>query len=258
MKITIESTPELMHVNGLPVRVWAGTTERGTPILALVTRLAVPEGADASELERELAKPPTRVRDAGGEYIAEPRSCTVCLARNLRRPATHVARDPSGLEWFECGRHDPIDNVAETVRVALEPIAAWFDRHELPLPGGQPPRLTEAERKALNALHRWLHSPTGDGMLTDEAQDFHTQVEAECASECDRLEEEERLAHGRLVRYGSEASGTEETTAEQLAGVCRVCGCTDADCRQCIIKTGTPCYWVESDLCSACAEGQLS
>lgn len=35
---------------------------------------------------------------------------------------------------------------------------------------------------------------------------------------------------------------------------CRVCGCTDDDCRQCIEKTGEPCHWVEEDLCSACAE----
>jgi hypothetical protein len=34
---------------------------------------------------------------------------------------------------------------------------------------------------------------------------------------------------------------------------CRVCGCTDDDCHQCIEKTGKPCYWVEEDLCSACA-----
>ena len=33
---------------------------------------------------------------------------------------------------------------------------------------------------------------------------------------------------------------------------CRICGCTDNDCIQCIAKTGEPCYWVESDLCSAC------
>jgi hypothetical protein len=33
---------------------------------------------------------------------------------------------------------------------------------------------------------------------------------------------------------------------------CRVCGCTDDDCHQCIEKTGEPCYWVEEDLCSAC------
>ena len=34
---------------------------------------------------------------------------------------------------------------------------------------------------------------------------------------------------------------------------CRVCGCTDANCRQCIEKTGSPCHWVAPDLCSACA-----
>jgi len=34
---------------------------------------------------------------------------------------------------------------------------------------------------------------------------------------------------------------------------CRVCGCTDEDCRQCVEKTGMPCFWVEDDLCSACS-----
>lgn len=33
---------------------------------------------------------------------------------------------------------------------------------------------------------------------------------------------------------------------------CRICGCTDDDCHQCIEKIGVPCYWVEWDLCSAC------
>lgn len=33
---------------------------------------------------------------------------------------------------------------------------------------------------------------------------------------------------------------------------CRICGCTDEDCRQCIEKTGFACHWVEEDLCSAC------
>ena len=37
----------------------------------------------------------------------------------------------------------------------------------------------------------------------------------------------------------------EETT-------CRVCGCTDEDCRECYRRTGQPCRWVEDDLCSAC------
>lgn len=34
---------------------------------------------------------------------------------------------------------------------------------------------------------------------------------------------------------------------------CRVCGCTDDDCSQCIEATGEPCHWVEDDLCSRCA-----
>lgn len=33
---------------------------------------------------------------------------------------------------------------------------------------------------------------------------------------------------------------------------CRVCGCTDTDCSNCIAETGEPCHWVEKDLCSAC------
>lgn len=34
---------------------------------------------------------------------------------------------------------------------------------------------------------------------------------------------------------------------------CKVCGCTDYDCSQCIEKTGQPCSWFRDDLCSACA-----
>lgn len=41
-------------------------------------------------------------------------------------------------------------------------------------------------------------------------------------------------------------------TREAHPQKCRVCGCVDEDCRQCIEKTGQPCYWVEPDLCSAC------
>jgi len=33
---------------------------------------------------------------------------------------------------------------------------------------------------------------------------------------------------------------------------CRVCGCTDDDCRQCIRATDERCHWVEADLCSRC------
>lgn len=45
-----------------------------------------------------------------------------------------------------------------------------------------------------------------------------------------------------------------ELTAVLGVYSCRVCGCTDDDCSQCVEKTGEPCSWVEADLCSACVE----
>lgn len=35
---------------------------------------------------------------------------------------------------------------------------------------------------------------------------------------------------------------------------CRICGCTDADCSECIAISGAPCWWVSDDLCSLCAD----
>lgn len=43
-----------------------------------------------------------------------------------------------------------------------------------------------------------------------------------------------------------------------MVRTCRACGCTDADCRQCIARTGFPCRWVAVDLCSACVERQAA
>jgi hypothetical protein len=37
-------------------------------------------------------------------------------------------------------------------------------------------------------------------------------------------------------------------------GVCRECGCTEE--RACVDDAGASCFWVEPDLCSACAEDE--
>lgn len=39
-------------------------------------------------------------------------------------------------------------------------------------------------------------------------------------------------------------------------GVCRVCGCTDTDCRACIARTGEPCSWIDEEhtICSRCVD----
>lgn len=40
---------------------------------------------------------------------------------------------------------------------------------------------------------------------------------------------------------------------------CRICGCSDLNCRICVVRTGEPCSWVaeDPDLCSACADELL-
>lgn len=38
---------------------------------------------------------------------------------------------------------------------------------------------------------------------------------------------------------------------------CRVCGCTDADCSQCIKVQGYACHWVAPNLCSRCEDREL-
>lgn len=71
--------------------------------------------------------------------------------------------------------------------------------------------MTDAERKALNALHRWLHSPCGDDALVEAAQDYHEQLERECREDCARLDSEERIAWANLQRYGAEVASDQET-----------------------------------------------
>jgi Holliday junction resolvase RusA-like endonuclease len=45
-----------------------------------------------------------------------------------------------------------------------------------------------------------------------------------------------------------------EVECAALEDACRVCGCTEDDCTECVAKTGEPCSWVSPGLCSACAD----
>lgn len=70
MKITIENTEEIVVCNGAPVRVWRGTTERGSAVVALVARIGIDRRSDCcGAMERELVETPApseieRERDA--------------------------------------------------------------------------------------------------------------------------------------------------------------------------------------------------
>lgn len=54
MRITLESTTKMVEVNGVPARIWEGTTESGIPIHAYITRVAVETNQNQAEFEREL------------------------------------------------------------------------------------------------------------------------------------------------------------------------------------------------------------
>lgn len=55
------------------------------------------------------------------------RNCTGCMGlRRLTVEARFVATDAEGLQWYECGEHEPSDNVASVLRVSLTPIDEWF------------------------------------------------------------------------------------------------------------------------------------
>ena len=58
MEIEITSTEKLTAIDGVPVRLWEGVTDGGQPCLVFVHRVAVADGVDAAEFERELAEQP--------------------------------------------------------------------------------------------------------------------------------------------------------------------------------------------------------
>lgn len=50
----MESTTKIVSLDGVPARVWEGTTDQGVSVHVFVTRLSVPDDQDASQFEAEL------------------------------------------------------------------------------------------------------------------------------------------------------------------------------------------------------------
>ena len=79
-----------------------------------------------------------------------------------------------------------------------------------------------------------------------------TETEAEEINEVQQTHTSNYKKGGAIERAIQRMEEAElKNNAEQK---CRICGCTDSDCRKCIKLTGKPCHWVEDDLCSACAD----
>jgi hypothetical protein len=54
MTITISSTERITCIDGVPVRLWEGVTDRGVACKVFVHRVAVHGEEDASQFEAEL------------------------------------------------------------------------------------------------------------------------------------------------------------------------------------------------------------
>lgn len=54
MEIQIKATEKLTRVDGVPCRVWEGTTARGIRCIVFVHRVAVHNNDDSSQFDQEL------------------------------------------------------------------------------------------------------------------------------------------------------------------------------------------------------------
>lgn len=108
-----------------------------------------------------------------------------------------------------------------------------------------------------------------DDMMVEDAPEESTCI---CCPDEDQMEYDDGLDElgpedNQDDGFGCELCGKELTsedeemsdcyciaclTRDDAEQKCRVCGCTDDNCEQCVQKTGEPCIWVEEDLCSAC------
>lgn len=101
--------------------------------------------------------------------------------------------------------------------------------------------LTGRPRYTLKHMWRWWAS------LFEEPTDGYVRVAGVCTP---------TVVARRVAKLKREAlaEASREPACDAVRR-CRVCGCTDADCRECIAATGYPCGWVKGEpaLCSRCA-----
>lgn len=54
MTLTIENTSKIVEVNGVPARIWEGTTAGGIAVVCFITRIAVVESENCTQFDEEL------------------------------------------------------------------------------------------------------------------------------------------------------------------------------------------------------------
>jgi hypothetical protein len=56
VRVTLESTTKVVQLDGVPGRIWEGTTDSGIAVHAIITRVAVHHDADTRQFEAELTE----------------------------------------------------------------------------------------------------------------------------------------------------------------------------------------------------------
>lgn len=73
MQIQIESTDQLTELDGVPCRVWNGTTAAGVPCLVFVHRIAVSNDENQQQFDAELRQVPVGRPVTLGEVLGGSR-----------------------------------------------------------------------------------------------------------------------------------------------------------------------------------------
>lgn len=73
MKITIKNTSKLVHLDGIPTRVWEGHTESGIKVHCYIARIAIdidePRSAEFEEELLEVAPPSPEILVLPNRFI---------------------------------------------------------------------------------------------------------------------------------------------------------------------------------------------
>ena len=89
MKITIESTTQIVKVDGIDCRIWEGETDRGVKIFCLIPRIAAMKGQDLSQFEAELKEQRARALIPNFFLL----SCDAREERAAAQPVTAPAKE---------------------------------------------------------------------------------------------------------------------------------------------------------------------
>lgn len=68
----------------------------------------------------------SRLRFEVGQRVLEDLGIAIERRCHCGQLAEYLATDAEGLQWFECGRHEPRENIGETTRVSLVPLHEWL------------------------------------------------------------------------------------------------------------------------------------